>query len=720
MSADGWSSVLVLGGIRSGKSAFAEALVAGAASVRYVATAVGGEDDPEWRARIETHQRRRPQSWTTEETGADPSRLAALLTEAKPDDTLLVDDLGGWVAALLDPAQQPNDDLATVTALAEAVRSCAARLVLVSPEVGLSLVPATPVGRAFADALGTANQALAGACDRVAFVVAGRPTWLKTGPDVPAIVTDLQAENAETRGAALGVDEVAMHDAMTAATPPAGTPVITPAGAPGTAAAPGTASAGAPGTAPAAATAPGTASVVAPGTTAADTPSAAPGTASTDTSGTAAAGASGTAPASPSGTAAAASGTTDAGASGVGTEPLSAEEAVAAHRARTANAGEGALHAPTMVLPLVASGAVIEAGMDLPLPDSDAGPDARDRLAGVDLPGAGIGTLLEAVEFAAATQSTATPRAWGQVRVLLIDGRHGGGAAAGGDEQDATRRADEAEAGEGALARLAATADADIVVVRTPPSGAMEDGPVMDAEAVDAALRQGWALADAAGEAGREAVILASCGVGTEAAATAVLAATTGAEPVAILPRVLVPGGFYDDAAWMVRCAAVRDAMHRIRQEPRGAKDILAQLGGADLAIATGALLGAAARRMPVLLDGPLGIAAGLVARDLASQARHWCLLPDAGTHALVRQGADVLGLTPVVQLGLDLGEGANALTVLPLLRSTIALAGALPVHPALLAGHGDAGLTADEDGPDDDEQDFAEPEPHGPGPASA
>jgi NaMN:DMB phosphoribosyltransferase len=209
---------------------------------------------------------------------------------------------------------------------------------------------------------------------------------------------------------------------------------------------------------------------------------------------------------------------------------------------------------------------------------------------------------------------------------------------------------------------------------------------------------------------------------------------------VAILPRVLVPGGFYDDAAWMVRCAAVRDAMHRIRQEPRGAKDVLAQLGGADLAVATGALLGAAARRMPVLLDGPLGIAAGLVARDLASQARHWCLLPDAGAQALVRQGADVLGLTPVVQLGMDLGEGANALAVLPLLRSAIALAGALPVHPALLAGHGDAGLTAEEpdgdgpdgdgpdpDGPDpdgdgdgDDEQDFAEPEPHGPGPARA
>ena len=590
----------MLGGIRSGKSAFAEALVADAASVRYVATAAGGEDDPEWLARIEAHQRRRPQSWSTEETGADPARLAALLAEAKPDDTLLVDDLGGWVTALLDPARQPNDDPATVAALAAAVGACAGRVVLVSPEVGLSLVPTTPVGRAFADALGTANQALAAACDRVAFVVAGRPTWLKTSAEpTPQPAAPLAEE--------LTVDAAAMHEAMTEPTTTAEAP-----------------------------------------TTAAE------------------------APATPA------------------EVPATAAEVIAAHRARTANAGADALSAPTMVLPLVASGAVIQPGMDLPLPDSDAGPDARDRLGRLDLPGSGIGRLLEAVEFAAATQGTATPRPWGPVRVLLIDGRHGGGAAAGADVADSARRAAQAEAGEGALGRLAETADADIVVVRVPVAGAMEDGPVLDAKAVDAALRQGWELADAAADAGREALVIGSCGAGAEAAATAVLAATTGAEPVAILPRVQVPGGYYDDAAWMVRCAAVRDAMHRIRQEPRGAKDILAQVGGADVAVATGALLGAAARRMPVLVDGPVGIAAGLVARDLASQARHWCLLADAGNQQLVRQGADVLGLTPILDLGLDLGEGANALAALPLLRSAIALAGALPVHPALLAGHGD------------------------------
>jgi nicotinate-nucleotide--dimethylbenzimidazole phosphoribosyltransferase len=593
MSVDRWNTALVLGGIRSGKSAFAESLVADAASVRYVATAVGGEDDPEWMNRIEAHQRRRPQSWTTEETGADPARLAAVLADAKPDDTVLVDDLGGWAAALLDPANQPNDDVATVDALADAVRACAARLVVVSPEVGLSVIAPTPVGRAFADAIGTANQALAAACDAVVFVVAGQPRWLK-GEPAPAVV-DEQKPRPEFHLAEPTV--VVPADAITAVDLPGAAVVTLP--------------------------------------------------------------------------------------------------------------------------PPVETGTVIESGMDLPLPDNDAGPDARDRLETVDLPGAGLGALGEAVEFAAATQGTTIPRPWRAVRVLLLAGAHAGGAAAGTDPADAERRAAQVEAGEGALSRLAGEAGADVAVLRLPESGAMEDGPVLAADAVEAALQQGWQLADRAADDGKDVLVLGSCGVGTDATAAAVMAATTGAEPAAVLPRVLAPGGRYDDEAWMARCAAVRDAMHRIRQEPRGAKDILAQIGGADLAVATGALLGAGARRLPVLLDGPVGIAAGLIARDLAAQTRHWCLLPDAGITALVKQGADVLGLTPVTDLRLDLGEGANALATLPLLRAAIGLASALPVHPALMETPGDADLSADLIVPNDDaDEDFAEPDPDGPGPA--
>jgi nicotinate-nucleotide--dimethylbenzimidazole phosphoribosyltransferase len=637
MSVDRWNSVLVLGGIRSGKSTFAESLVADAATVRYVATAAGAEDDTEWIARIEAHQRRRPQSWSTEETGADPARLALLLGEAKPDDTLLVDDLGGWVAALLDPARQPHDDEATVAALADAVRACAARVVLVSPEVGLSLVPATPVGRAFADAVGTANQALAAVCDRVALVVAGQPTWLK--PSTDAAGTDAAGTDAA------GTDGAAQRAAAKAAAPAALA---------------------------------GFAPTPAPPPPPTARPAAGP-----------------------------VSGTDEAtGASGVTQEIVP-----------PAPAGD-VFSAPTMTLPLVSSGIVIEPGMDLPLPDNDAGPDARDRLATLDLPGGGLGALGEAIEFAAATQADTVPRPWATVRVLLLAGEHAGGAAAGADPADAARRIADVEAGRGPLARLAGEAGAEVAVVRVPASGAMENGPVLTAESVETLLRQGWSLADRAAEDGRDALLLGSCGTGTDAAATAVLAATTGTEPVAVLPRVLAPGGRYDDEAWMLRCAAVRDALHRIRQEPRGARDILAEIGGADLAVATGALLGAAARRLPVLLDGPVGIAAALVARDLANQVRHWCLLPDAGRKALVLQGADVLGLTPVLDLGTDLGEGANALATLPLLRAAIGLAAALPVHPALLESPGDGGLS-DLVVDNDDEQDFAEPTPDEPGPAS-
>ena len=636
MSDDRWHTVLVLGGIRSGKSEFAESLVADAPAVRYVATAAGGEDDPEWLARIEAHQRRRPQAWSTEETAADPARLTELLTEAKPDDTLLVDDLGGWVAALLDPARQPNDDTADVAALAAAVAATAARVVLVSPEVGMSLVPATPVGRAFADALGSTNQALAAACDRVALVVAGRPVWLKGeapaegGTRAPAAVAATAPPAPEAFATSETSPQVVSPD------PAPDSPLVDPA------------------------TAPEPQLVPAPE----------PHLVSPE-------------PAGPPATAAA---------------PV--------------------LNEPTMVLPLVAARTVIEPGMDLPLPDSDAGPDARDRLATVDFPGSGLGSLVEAVEFAAATQATVTPQPWAAVRVLLISGRHAGGAAAGDDPADVERRVAQVENGEGVLSRLAGAAGADIAVLRTAEAAPIEDGPALTDDEVDRALQQGWQLADAAAEAGKDLLVLASIGVGTDAMAAAVTAATTGAEPVAVLPRVLRPGGVIDDEAWMTRCAVVRDALHRIRREPRGAKDILRELGGPDLAVVTGALLGAAARRLPVLLDGPVGIAAGLVARDVASQTRHWCLLVDVGGLELVRQGGDVLGLTPVLELGLGLGEGANALATLPMLRTAVGLAAAVPVHPAMLAEQGDGG-TADPMVTNDGDVDFAEPEPHGPGPAS-
>src|SRR5439155_16149791 len=128
---------------------------------------------------------------------------------------------------------------------------------------------------------------------------------------------------------------------------------------------------------------------------------------------------------------------------------------------------------------------------------------------------------------------------------------------------------------------------------------------------------------------------------------------------------VRAAGGHFDDLAWMARAAAIRDALHRSKGLGRQPKELLGALGGADLAAAVGVVLGAAARRTPVVIDGPVGVAAGLVARDLCGQSRRWLLLADHGGHPAVQRGAEMLSLTPVAELGLSLGEGAAALTVL-------------------------------------------------------
>jgi nicotinate-nucleotide--dimethylbenzimidazole phosphoribosyltransferase len=169
-----WRHVLVLGGISSGKSEYAEALVADAGAVRYVATARSIPGDAEWAARIDAHRIRRPPHWMTEEVGADPEALIRLLREAPAGDTLLVEELGTWVAAMQEAEL-------SVTDLGPAVADCAARLVVVSPEVGLTLVAPSAAVRAYVDALGATNQAVAAACDRVVLVIAGNAVPVKGG-----------------------------------------------------------------------------------------------------------------------------------------------------------------------------------------------------------------------------------------------------------------------------------------------------------------------------------------------------------------------------------------------------------------------------------------------------------------------------------------------------------------------------------------------------------
>jgi adenosylcobinamide kinase/adenosylcobinamide-phosphate guanylyltransferase len=171
---------LVLGGIRSGKSQWAEAAIAESTaagqSVRYLATGATPDGDADWSARIAAHRARRPAHWSTVETVDVPTQLRSEVTTPT-----LVDDIGGWLTAVMDlrGAWSTGSVAADVDDLIDAVGAYPSPLALVSPEVGLSVVPQTASGRRFADELGNLNQRLAGLCDRVVLVVAGQPLTVK-------------------------------------------------------------------------------------------------------------------------------------------------------------------------------------------------------------------------------------------------------------------------------------------------------------------------------------------------------------------------------------------------------------------------------------------------------------------------------------------------------------------------------------------------------------
>lgn len=160
--------VLILGGARSGKSLEAERRLLAEPDVVYVATSLPDPEgaDPEWADRVARHRARRPAAWQTVETLDLPPLLG---TDGPP---LLVDCLTLWLAACYE-------DETRADALVAALRTTPRRVVLVSNEVGSGVVPPTASGRAFRDALGRLNAAVAAECDEVWLTVAGLPQRLR-------------------------------------------------------------------------------------------------------------------------------------------------------------------------------------------------------------------------------------------------------------------------------------------------------------------------------------------------------------------------------------------------------------------------------------------------------------------------------------------------------------------------------------------------------------
>lgn len=180
---------LILGGARSGKSAYAERLaIASGREVVYIATARA--DDGEMALRIAHHRQQRPAVWTTVE---EPLALGdTLLQWSTPERLLLVDCLTLWLSNLLFAEAQDFPEVGRITPPAcfavqrerflQALEAVTGDVLLVSNEVGMGVVPLGAVSRWFADEAGRLNQAVAARCERALLVVAGLPLALKGGP----------------------------------------------------------------------------------------------------------------------------------------------------------------------------------------------------------------------------------------------------------------------------------------------------------------------------------------------------------------------------------------------------------------------------------------------------------------------------------------------------------------------------------------------------------
>jgi nicotinate-nucleotide--dimethylbenzimidazole phosphoribosyltransferase len=322
-------------------------------------------------------------------------------------------------------------------------------------------------------------------------------------------------------------------------------------------------------------------------------------------------------------------------------------------------------------------------------PDDVAATAARDRQKSLTKPPGSLGRLEDLSAWVAACQGVCPPRQFERTRVVVFAGDHGvtaSGVSAFPPEVTAQMVAN-FDAGGAAVNVLAGVAGAGVRVVDiavdcdeplTPAIGAhkvrrssrnlaVEDP--LTADEVRAAVQAGKQIADEEVDAGADLLIAGDMGIGNTTAATTLVAVITGTEPVAAVGR----GTGIDDAGWMRKTTAVRDAMYRARHHAGDPMALLQTCGGADLAAMAGFCAQAAVRRTPLLLDGVVVTAAALVADLLAPGARQWWQAGHRSTEPAHSLALARLDLEPIVDLKMRLGEGTGALVAVPIVRAAVA-----------------------------------------------
>lgn len=332
-----------------------------------------------------------------------------------------------------------------------------------------------------------------------------------------------------------------------------------------------------------------------------------------------------------------------------------------------------------------ASTTPLQAALDgIDYPDSDAAHAAKLRQAELTKPAGSLGLLEELSIWAASVQGQCPPHSFERTRVIVFAGDHGiatAGVSAYPTEVTA-QMVGNILAGGAAVSVLAAAAGVGVRVVDmsvdadTPDdvsrykvrrsTGRIDTTNALTADEAEQALQAGIRVADEEIDAGAELLIAGDLGIGNTTPASTLISVLTDTEPVKVVGR----GSGIGDAGWIRKCAAIRDARRRAWPHRDDPAQLLSIAGGADLAAITGFLLQAANRRTPVLLDGLVVSAAALTAQLGNPRVVRWFQAAHLSAEPAHDLALRRLGLTPVLDLGMRLGEGTGALVALPILRA--------------------------------------------------
>lgn len=320
-------------------------------------------------------------------------------------------------------------------------------------------------------------------------------------------------------------------------------------------------------------------------------------------------------------------------------------------------------------------------------PDQQVHREAVARHEQLTKPGGSLGRLEELGVWVAACQGSCPPRPFARPQVVVFAGDHGVAAhGVSAYPSEVTRQmVRNFLAGGAAVNVLAAVAGTAVRVVdiavdcddmaEAPPlvtrhkirhgSGPIDRADALSAEEAQHALAAGVAIADEEVDRGADLLIAGDMGIGNTTTAAVLIAALTGAEPVAVVGR----GTGVDDAGWMRKTAAIRDALRRARPVVTDPTALVRTAGGADFAAMAGFLAQAAVRRTPVILDGLAVGAAALLAEEFAPGARDWWVAGHRSVEPAHTLVLEHLQLEPILDLGLRLGEGSGAVAALPLVQ---------------------------------------------------